>query len=142
MSEEKTTESEFGKGFIYNLILFSRHFERLSGYLENYKKIRADETIDDEHHRAFSESSAISLWFNGAGDHFFDFEIPDSLDDELRELAQSIKDRVLKYRYTLSTNTDIVTLDDFNKLQGDILKLVMLIDKRVFNVDVIKGTWE
>lgn len=80
---EQEVESEFGKGFIYNLILFAAHFERAFN--------RGIKPLDMKYYQ-------YGLWFNGASDHLYELEIPEKWDNheigikakELRELALEI----------------------------------------------------
>jgi hypothetical protein len=55
--------SEYGTGFIYNLVLFVKHHDRLKELLSTYQKI------------GFNDD-AYEMWFNGAGDHFFGLKVP------------------------------------------------------------------
>ncbi len=106
-------ESEFGKGFIYNIVLFAKHFER-ERYGEDY-----------------------GLWFNGAGDHFFDFEIPESLTDtEIGKLALDLQKRALNFRLYRP-----VAKKEFDLFFEDLEKLCRNIDKEVFKVDSIEARW-
>ena len=106
--------SEFGKGFIYNLILFAKHFER--------KILPEDE---------------YGLWFNGAGDHFYDFEIPESLKEtEIGKLALDLRERALNFRLRRP-----VTEKNFNLFFEDLETLCRNIDKEVFKIDSIKADW-
>lgn len=76
---EKET-SEFGKGFIYNLILFAKHFER-------------------EECEGIKDTFATGLWFNGAGDHLFELEIPEQWKNkEIGKKAIELQDFVIKRR--------------------------------------------
>ena len=63
MGKKKQT-SEFGKGFIYNIFLFAKHWEGLYKFIQDYKRI------------GLPIKYAYGLWFNGAGDHFFEFVLP------------------------------------------------------------------
>jgi hypothetical protein len=106
--------SEFGKGFIYNLILFAKHFER--------KTIHEDE---------------YGLWFNGAGDHFYELEIPESLrETEIGKLALDLQKRALNFRLTRP-----VTREKFDLFFEDLEILCRNIDKEVFKIDSVKADW-
>jgi hypothetical protein len=61
----ETQTSEFGKGFIYNLILFSMHWWRHFESIETYKRIGE------------TEEYGLERWFNGASDHLYELEIPE-----------------------------------------------------------------
>lgn len=64
-------ESEFGRGYSYCLGLFLAHAERLESTLDTYKKMRQEPNTPEG---LFADESAVSIWFNGAGDHLFEFE--------------------------------------------------------------------
>ena len=94
--------SEFGKGFIYNLILFSKHFYK------NY------------------ESCDSWLWFNGAGDHFFELEIPEQFKNKnWAKRLRRLQSRILDNRLKFGKDEDGEKKEVFDELE----KIVMLIDK-------------
>ena len=108
-------ESEFGKGFIYNLILFAKHWGSINIFKE----------------------TDYSLWFNGAGDHFFGFEVPSQWQEtELGNRFTALKDLVLRFRLSPGQ----VTEEDFEKVFKELEELVRLVDKEL-GVEAIKATW-
>lgn len=116
--EEETT-SEFGKGFIYNLILFSKHWWRH----------QSDLRLNDEMAEKYPENwrkGEIDMWFNGAADHFYEIEIPNKLKDtEIGRLAQELVDEALDRRFMKTTQ------EEFNAYWKKFEKLAMLIDKEL-----------
>ena len=108
-------KSDFGAGLSYNLGLFLAHAER--------KLISGDKEID------------IQVFFNGAGDHLFDLEIPNKIKGELRARLKRFQNKVLKWRLGNPTEKDKEWAISEAK------NLLRLIDK--FNgVFTIKGDWE
>jgi len=67
MSKKKT--SEFGKGFVYNLILFAKHYENIIKEVE----------MRDKQKELIGEvlTNPYSNWFYKATDHLYDVEIPE-----------------------------------------------------------------
>jgi|ERR1700719_1489410 len=127
------TESEFGKGFIYNLILFSKHWWKKMNDMETYKKMR------EKYPDGFSEEDCLSLWFNGASDHFYELEIPEKYKDtKIGNLSKELRDTSLHWGHGFQEKpTDKDFKDTFDKLE----KLAMLIDKEVFGIKDIEATW-
>jgi hypothetical protein len=131
----KKKESKFGKGFIYNLFLFAKHYERLNGYLDCYRKIRERKDIGKDL-SFFSDDRAVSIWFNEAGDHFFEFEIPTSIKKTVMgKKFISLQKKALEFR------CGDVSKKDFDAFFEDLEKLTIIIDKEIFNINCTKATW-
>lgn len=112
--------SEFGRGFVYNLFLFAKHWWRMFGYLESYKGI------------GLGEKSAVSLWFNGAADHFFELEVPPQYKDtNIGKLAEELRDLGLQYRLD-----EEPTKEDFDNFFKKCEELMMLIDESLGVISV------
>ena len=121
MAKKKT--SEFGRGFIYNLCLFAKHFGQIREYQESYQKI------------GLPVERAFSLWMNGAGDHFFELEVPPRWQRKnIGKLALDLQKRALYYRMQPMTKTEV------EKFFKDLSFLTMLIDKEL-GVKPIEATW-
>lgn len=99
--------SEFGKGYSYCLGLFLAHAERRILWLDK---------------------NDYSLWFNGAGDHLFEFEA-------VSEQAKAFKSRVLHLRLEKATE------EDFIWAIREAKDLLMQFDKEN-GYEVIKGDYE
>ena len=128
MTKQKT--SEFGKGFVYNLILFSKHWWRHFEWLDNYKKMRED----GENVGLFSDEDALSLWFNGASDHFYELEIPKQWQKKkIGKLAKWIQDKGLYWRHGFEKKP---TQKDFDEMFEKIEELAMEIDKELGIEDI------
>jgi len=104
-------ESEFGRGFIYNLILFAKHY-----YWHN--------------------DFPAQFWFDAAADHFEEFEIPEQFKDtEIGNLAKELEDFCDTLKDSFGRIVEITNEDKeeaFHKLE----KLAMLIDKELGLEDV------
>ncbi len=124
--EEET--SEFGQGFIYNLILFAKHFER---FREN---IKLNNEMFEKHKTPWVKDTD-DTWFNGAGDHFYELEIPAVFEDTaIGKLAKELKEEAIERRLGTTTKKEFENF--FDRLE----ELVMMID-RYFLVDVKKAQW-
>ncbi len=122
--------SEFGQGFIYNFFLFAKHAERCAGTIERYEKLRK------KYPNSFGEDRAISLWFNGAGDHFYDIEIPPQwVDHRIGKLAKRLQNKALKWR-----TEELGDRKDFEKFFDDCERLMRMIDKEL-GIKPIKAEW-
>ena len=96
----KKPESEFGRGFVYNLILFAKHWAWAeSRWLTPYRKLRK------KNPKLFSDESALELWFNGASDHFYELEIPSQWKKKkIGKLAKWLQDRCLYWGHGFQRN--------------------------------------
>ena len=110
MDEE--TDSEFGKGCVYCLGLFLAH--------ESMK------TSNPWH------------WFNGASDHLYELEIPDSFPVELKDRIELFTHKALEWGHGYERNG---TEEDKRWALREAKDILMEIDKYL-GIQVIKGTWE
>lgn len=128
--KKKITTSEFGKGFTYNLFLFAKHWWRLADQLKTWEEMR------EKSPSLFSETGCISLWFNGAGDHFFEFKIPDQWKDhKIGILATGLQNTAIEWR--MKELGDKKAFDNFFERCEE---LMMLIDKEL-GIEVEKAQW-
>lgn len=117
-------KSEFGKGFTYNLFLFAKHYERLERYMKDFDS---------------SGINGVEMWFNGAGDHFFEFELPDSLKEtEIGKRFEILRNKVLEWRLAFGDNTS--TKEDFNWVFEELEALCREVDK-FLGVKAIKADY-
>jgi len=132
--------SEFGKGFIYNLILFAKHFERLQKQLETYQDMRGKMSNEEKANgRLFTDGRAIEMWFNGAADHLFELKIPKSLKGtNIGKLAEKLQNRGLSFRL-MSFNGRQLTTEDFHDFFKDLERLTRMIDREVFKLRPVKA---
>lgn len=75
MSKKK--ESDFGAGFIYNLVLFAEH-----------RFMDFDLSKD-------TASLVRATWFNGSSDHLYELEVPESLPADLKKKISAFRDKML-----------------------------------------------
>jgi len=122
------TESEFGKGLTYNLGLFIAHKERYLHDKETYEKMGLNK-------------ECAGTWFNGASDHLYELEIPDSLPKKLRERLAHFRDKCLDLGRGIGLLSDKATEKDYDWAIREALDLLMEIDK-TFGVKPIEGSWE
>jgi len=126
MSKEIT--SEFGKGFIYNLILFSKHWWRTFENIKAYKEVFKKETPEEE------EQMAMDMWFNGASDHFYELEIPSQFKrKKIGKLAKWLQDRCLYLGHGFKEKG---TKKDFEEVFEKLEELARLIDKELGIKDI------
>lgn len=99
--------SEFGKGFIYNLVLFAAHFERPI-HLGDY-----------------------SMWFNAASDHLYEFEVPEKWKGtKVGEKAEKLKELSLDIGHG-SRLTDHDCKSDFELVKNLTKEIALLIDQEL-----------
>lgn len=121
MAKKKT--SEFGRGFVYNLCLFAKHFGQIQEYAKAYQK------------SGLRIERAYSLWMNGAGDHFFELEVPSQWQKKkIGKLALDLQKRALHYRMNEMSKAAVQSFFE------DLEKLTFMIDKEL-GVEAIKATW-
>lgn len=120
----KKQTSEFGRGFVYNLILFAKHFERAESYLKNYKELSQKLPKDKN---IFTDDYALSLWFNGAADHLYELEIPPQFKNKkIGKLAKWLQDNGIKWRWAENP-----TQKDFKETFEKLEELARLIDREL-----------
>ena len=126
MKKEET--SEFGKGFIYNLVLFAKHFERFRSSIERTKKMA-------ETNPELWQKDADYIWFNGAGDHLFELEIPKQfVGTEIGKLVKELRDEAIERR--LSTTSQ----EEFDNFFVRFEKLCRMIDEAL-GIESIKADY-
>lgn len=119
-------ESEFGKGFLYNMFLFAKHWWRIYSDKKDYKSIG-------------DESRAYQMWFYGAADHLAEFEIPKKFEGtEIGNLAKNLSDKGWSFRGMPGGVKP--TAEDFDQFFADMERLMMLIDKEL-GVEDVKAQW-
>lgn len=120
-------ESEFGKGFIYNFILFAQHRFFMIDTIEKLQKTEGIQGID------------YSMWFNGAGDHLFELEIHKQLNGtRLGDRIERWRDLGIKYRGIFIRN---VTKEMWIKHLDEMESISRELDKQIFGIKDIKAEW-
>ena len=111
----KKETSEFGRGFVYNLILFAKHYEKHIKWVGEYKKIREEKeklpkevrTCAGKSIKIFTDENALSLAFNGSSDHFYELEIPKQWQGKkIGKLAKWLQDRCLYFGHGFKKKTN------------------------------------
>ena len=160
----KKKKSDFGRGFVYNLVLFAIHFSNES-IVEVFafddfvrRKIDTKEAIGlygalgdrfawwvenivpiwGSYKKALSRR--IESWASGASDHLYELEIPRKWKGtKIGRLAKQLKGKGLRMGHghedVLWTINDVIELQELTK------KIARLIDKEL-GVAVIKARWE
>lgn len=106
-------ESEFGKGFIYNLVLFAQHYW--------FRMERDDDNYRDKYW----------MWFNGASDHLYELEIPKQWErKKLGKLAKKIQDTALDLGHGMDGRAKC-TEKAKTQIFDDLQELCLLIDKEL-----------
>ena len=127
MKQEK--KSEFGKGFIYNLILFAKHWAQARPDIESLEK-----AFEKTYSKKDSQREALSMWFNAASDHFIEFKIPKQYKKKkIGKLAKSIQEKSLYWGHGFKEKP---TKKDFAKIFNEIEALTILIDKELKIEDI------
>lgn len=102
--------TDYGKGFIYNLILFAKHY----GSILYYKHI-------------LPETIAYEVWFNGATDHLKELEIPKVWKrKKIGKLAKQFTEKCFKL-----CNEITPTTKDFMEVFKLLEELAFLVDKEL-----------
>ncbi len=128
----KKKTSEFGKGFIYNLILFAKHYDYAQDRLDKYKELHK------KHPKLFSEERALSMWINGASDHLFELEIPKRF-QKIKEIKE-LQDLALSYGHGALMMTGMPK-DVYTKI-GNLLSIIALAIDKKLGVKTIKASFE
>lgn len=104
--------SEFGKGFVYNMILFAKHWGTLEGDIASYSKVGLD------------AKRAVALWFYGASDHIQGFTSPENLNSGLLEDTKAWAEHVWSHRMEHE-----VTEKEFDAVFEDLERIARAIDE-------------
>lgn len=124
MNEETKSEavSEFGKGLCYCLALFLEHKHKLWSDITIYAEIQN------------GEGMAVSSWFNGAGDHLFEFQA-ELAPEHLRERCEELKKKVIDWRYAKCNR------ENAEWAISESEELIRLIDEHN-NIPTNEATWK
>jgi len=122
--DEKEPESEFGKGLTYCLGMFLAHAERN----------RKTNTVLDE-------KDLAGMWFNGASDHLYEMEAPETLPEELQERLQKFRSLMLDRGHGSGLLSKRFTEEDVASSIQEAKDLLRAIDEH-FGIPTIKGSWE
>jgi hypothetical protein len=132
--------SEFGKGLCYNLGLFLAHAYKLHTTIEQYREMRKTKAVENAQppiNTLFSDDSAASMWFNGAGDHLFELQVK-AAPMHLRKRLGAFQDKVLQLRIPIKDKD--ATLKAAEWAIEEAKELLLLIDK-AHKVHTCKAQW-
>ena len=89
------------------------------------------------------DRAGFLLWFNGASDHFFEFEVPERFKNtEIGLLSEKLKDKCLEIGHGFRLDLEKTDMKEiFDEVFQNLEKLSMLIDKEL-GVDVVETTYE
>ena len=88
--------SEFGKGFIYSLINFAKHFDRAYADMETYQRMR-ESSKNKASKELFTPERALSVWINGASDHLYELEYPNNLPKNIKNKIEKLQNKAFDY---------------------------------------------
>ena len=147
-------KSDFGRGLIYNLCLFVKHFENKKfTNLDRYKYLHENPEITRSKgeqdwltisiHIYGSLEKAISdnvvVFMNAASDHLYEMEIPKFLPADLRKKIQRLKETSLDMGHGFKNK--LYTYKDAVKLLDLALEISRNIDCYL-TIPSKKGRWE
>jgi len=129
----KKKTNDFGKGFIYNLILWAKHIPYHEGLPDKWK--RMNEII--------GKNEGYSCWFNGASDHLYDLEIPKKWQKtKIGKLARQLQDLGLEIGHgNRMMDTSDKVIEDYKKVIELTKELAFEIDKKL-GVKPVKASFE
>jgi len=131
---KKKQKSEFGRGFVYNLILFAKHWYQAKEYMEQYEDLYKGRKSKQE-----ARNRGIQIFFNGASDHLFEFQIPKQFrGKKIGKLAKKFQDFCLEFGH--GSKMLEATEKDFEKAFEMLEELARLIDKEL-GVKDIEAEW-
>lgn len=133
----KETGSEFGKGFIYSLVLFACHMDSAMKIIEEYSRVRSESKGDIK--GLFAEDRALSLWANGATDHLYDMVLPKNLPVHLAKRIVVLRDEYLSYGHGEKMMCPL-SWKKYNELRIELDSICMAID-RWLGLKPIKAMW-
>ena len=160
-------ESSFGKGLVYNLVLFSEHFGKIReiyniDFVYNHKdkdKILVDNPspkynygfnkevkwwfdqimpIWGSYEKALSQK--IRTWANGATDHLYEIQGPKKWErKKIVKLIRKLQNKGLEIGHGYTEK--IWTIEDLTELMNLTKEIAFLIDEQL-GVNPIRGEWE
>jgi len=130
---QKSPDSKFGRGFVYNLILFAKHWHQGIEYAEKLENLHKGINKEDARNRG------IQIFFNSASDHLFEFEIPKQFrKKKIGKLAKQFQDFCLELGH--GSKMSETTERDFEKAFEMLEELAQLIDKEL-GINDIEAEW-
>jgi hypothetical protein len=117
-------QSEFGKGFVYNLILFAKHFENDMSQYGRKKK-------------------SMWYWFSGASDHLYEIEVPKQwAKTVIGKKVKELQDTALRIGHGGASSFDGKDYEkDFDRCLELTKQIGILVDKKL-GLKPVKGDFE
>lgn len=132
MNMNKKKTSEFGQGFIYNLVLFAEHFGRVELF----------ERMDKEVSGKKITPIGASCWFNGASDHLFHIIVPEQFKKtKIGKKVLELQLFALDIGHGKRMMDSSVNWKDYEKVRTLTKEIAFLIDKKI-GIKPIKAEWE
>lgn len=124
MATSPTVEetSEFGKGLTYCLGLFLAH--------EAMWRQEAESKVPGWPH----------YWFNGASDHLYELEVPESFPPAIKERLCALREKTIAWGHGVGERNS-ATEQDVSWSLKEAKSLLRAIDQ-FHGVDVVEGGWE
>lgn len=160
-------KSEFGHGFIQNLFYFAEHLGnsralsigRFAAYLEGTLKridVEGDCYLEfayskgsPSHGEPYNEQSglnqSISSFMNGASDHLYEFEIPESLPDEIKGMAKEMRELSLDMGHgsgLMDAEGKVCNIDNFRRVKELTIEIARALDFVVFGIVGDEGEYQ
>ena len=152
---EDTDKTEFGRGFVYSLVLFAMHFDnemarRIGGIQLLIRQGVIPEHLAEEAKKAGvflmpgdtleqNLASAIESWANGASDHLYEIVAPEQAPQEIKDMATQLRDLGLQLGHGFQR--DLCTWENYLKLRKLTCDLAMMVDIS-FSVLVDEGDYK
>lgn len=156
MGEE--THSEFGSGFLQNILYFYQHFgqrEEMQNLYIAQEYASGSITAEEANHRSkrvgisiqFNGTDAvcdlISLFMNGASDHLYDLVIPKNIPDEIREMAAELKETALDMGHGIGlTDRSQCTFEKFKRVETLCIEIIRNLDFHLFDIFCEEGQYQ
>jgi hypothetical protein len=144
----KKVESDFGQGFIYNLILFAKHFGQIGEFLKMLNNVNI---LSKERNKLQKKNKKVSssfpkllltekrrenvcacMWFNSASDHLYDLKIPKQwANKKLGKKANELCSFALSIGHGSRMMDKTVSFKDVEKVISLTKEIGLLIDKEL-----------
>lgn len=91
--------------------------------------------------KIYEAEDGAEMWFNGASDHLYEMQIPDSLPEDLRSKLDGFKTHVLNWGHGFDMNRQRATKKDVQWSIETAMNLLMEIDK-LHGFEVEEADWK
>jgi hypothetical protein len=128
-TKEYNDGSDFGKGTAYCLGLFLAHAERDFGLTKKYEK---------KMNKRFGHDMVAHLWFNGASDHLYELQIPETYPEDLKNRLSELAKKAIHWGHGFQ---DDATEEDKLWAINEAKQLLKLIDEHQ-GIETLEATWK